>query len=518
MNNQQEPTVYVGITDHLDPELQAMLLAKYSRSYGTIINRLPTNAAEADKIKARLKETYQNYGHKSVGQLGTTTIFFEGVSILAAVAIEVSELFNGQESSTRYIPFDTQPAVGTDYPQVTHWQEVWRLFYRKALEETIAAVRLKYPYDESMDATKYANTTKARAFDICGGILPAGFTTSVGFTGTFDTLNDHISWMSCHPLQEVREIAHLAADALAEKYPNAGYSWDKCQQRSKHLLYNQEMLSDQHVESYYYREGSFEHDSIYGISNLTRLAQVMQYNNIDDANRLLQRRYPISDDIDHKGMLSRLTLTCNTWHRAPISPHGVSCHDFDLRNIGRRLQALNSANRKKYDRFPRSLSNALRFRAISAMDFRSYRDLHRHRNGNRPFPMLTMKNGPHAYYLDNLSFDLKSKFLSLWADQEQEFKKMVKDHDSVGRNSLQLAQQYAIPMAAIVPYYYECDLNQQLYLIELRTDKTVHQTLRIEQMAACEQLASILPKVKVHADMSENNFTLRRGAQTFIEK
>lgn len=513
-----KPTVLVGVTDHLDPELQAMLLAQYSRSYGSIVERAPSTPEKIEQVKSRMKQIYngdslaKNYGHKSVGQLGHTTIFFEGISMLAAIAIEVSELFNGQESSTRYIPYDNQPAVDAGNDLVCHWQGVWRLFYKSALEKTVLDLKQQYPQPEGSTATVYERTIKARAFDICGGLLPAGFTTCVGFTGSFDVLNDHLVWMAHHPLEELRTLARTAAAALLEKYPNAAFIWDKIRERGVHMLY-EGWHCDNHVEAYYYRRGSFEHETAYSVDTAARAMIMRQHLSHDEAVHQMTRHYPIVDQGWHQGRATDVTLACQYWDKPSFGSTAVAIDRF-----ADRLRTFGSELRKKYQAFPRPLSNALRFRLSSVMDFRSYRDVHRHRNGCRPLPLLSMELGPHFYYLDNLPFELRKRFTDLFHQQRQEFQEALDTRSTEAeRNQLRLEQQYAIPMATQVPYYYECDLNQLLYMIELRTDKTVHQTVRIEMMAALDQFQAIFPRVKVHADLTPNNFTLKRGTQTFAD-
>jgi hypothetical protein len=516
MNPTHLPIVMVGETDHLDPELQAMLLAKYSRSYGSILSKIPTTPEEAAKAKAAFKKTYngdslaKHYGHKSVGQLGHTTIFFEGVSMLAAVAIEVCELFNGQESSTRYIDYTNQPAINFGDADITHWQEVWRLLYRSALERTMADLMVQYPRAKDVNEAKYNNTIKARAFDICGGMLPAGFTTCVGFTGSFDVLNDHIAWMFSHPLAEVRDIGALAAEAMMEKYPEAAFSMDKLVARSNFMLYDG-AYSDSHIETYYYRRGSFEHDSIYSLDSTKRSVALRKQTPTYALTSLLGKRYPVVDDPTHAGRVSDLTLECQYWDKSSLATR-----DVVLEKLENRLCSFGAQTRNKYQSFPRMISNAIRFRANSVMDFRSYRDIHRHRNGYRPLPLLTMELGPHQYYLDNLNEELHQQFQSLFLKQQEAFRQArMETRSKEEANQLAVLQQYAIPMAAQVPYYYECDLNQVVYMTELRTDKTVHQTARIELMAAHDQLKHIFPRLQVHADLSASNFTLKRGEQTF---
>ena len=515
--------IFVGVTDHLDPELQAMILAKYSRSYASVMTRIPADEEDAKKVKAALRLVYINYGHRSVGQLGTTTIFFEGVSMLAALALTDSKLFNGQESSTRYIPYDEQPAIDMGESRVRHWQEVWRLFYKEALQDTIKKITAEYPVPEDETRAKHLNAIKARAFDICGGILPAGFTTSVGFCGTFDTLNDHLTWMIAHPLHEVRDLAEMAAQELALKYPNAAYSLEKLRERGMYRQYGDEPYSDLHISAYYFRKGGFAHDVMFlgrdGCASENVLQRFCYTSERDAVNDL---RYPVTDQEGNYGIPSNVQLSVQ------ICGHPPKVFSLGIEDYKEVLEAYGMKTRKKYECFPEAISSLFRFRITSKMDMRSYRDMHRHRNGSRPIPLLEMNDGLHPYYVENLSQEMADKFISLAYKQEQEIKAdypsgsdtvtlsdITEDELERASNFRKLNWQYAIPMAALVPYYYECDLNQLLYMLELRTDKTVHQSLRIEMMAVYERLKAMLPELQVHVDLSPNNFSLKRGGQTF---
>ena len=70
----------------VDAETQAMLGARYSRSTKgapTLIEEMFNR--DAGKF---MRENYQvGYGHKSIGDLGDTAIFIDGVSMLCAKAI-----------------------------------------------------------------------------------------------------------------------------------------------------------------------------------------------------------------------------------------------------------------------------------------------------------------------------------------------------------------------------------------------------------------------------------------------
>ena len=436
--------ILTGIIDHLDPEVQAMVIAKYSRDYGPIEDRIPSSKESVEEHKQKLGRFYVGYNHKSVGQLGVTTIFLEGVSQLAAKAIENHPLYNGQESSTRYINFSNQPMYSDDY-FISEWQEKWRAFYIKALPEVINKIRLEYPFknqfvqdfskgDNHLEESiqKYENTVKARAFDICRGLLPAGCTTNAAFQGTFDTINDHFGEMLYHPCKEMRDIAEEVLSSLAKKYPYAAIPMDKLRKRNEYV-----------TNEFFYQT--------------------------DFATNLKSQRYVLLEG-NSDGLL---------WKKHERAP---------------------------FQKLPRHQSNGLRVTMCGFLDFGSYRDLQRHRNGYLKMDILSPTKGFNMFYMSNLPSHL-----------QLELAKLVSDYSDFYHNDKTLSafdKQYCTPMGYDVGVEYNCDINQALYIMELRSAKTVHQTLRhlVQDWAKSFQQKT-LGIMKVHVDMDFDNFTLKRGEQ-----
>lgn len=439
--------IQVGITDHLDPEVQAMVLAMYSRSYGPVAERIPDSAESAEEHKKKLGRFYVNYGHKSVGQLGSTTVWLEGISQLAAKAIENHPLFNGQESSTRYIDYSDQPMINND-EGVAYWQEKFRAFYVKVMPLVVEKIKEEFPYDvqypgdateeqHNKNTTTWNNTVKARAFDICRGILPAGCTTNAGFVGTFDTLNDHFGEMLHHPCEEMRGIAFEVLCKMKDKYPYGTMEVEKLRERFSYVK-----------QSHFYQ----------GQSNLSS----------DELFFL---------DSEHSFMSEET-----------IAFMGV---------------------REKFQKVDRVTSSKVRMIYRNLLDFGSYRDLHRHRPGVIDMCVLDPTYGFHKFYINNLPEssqveldELLKEFLAWYNDESN----MVAYVD----------KQYAVPMGFVIPVSYSCDLNQAMYMMELRTGKTVHQTLRMFMQDWVYRFkGKVGDQVKIHADMDDDNFTLKRGTQTF---
>lgn len=451
--------ILVGVADNYPPDIQAMMMAKYSRSYASIEDRLPDSKESEEQHRENLARFYIGYGHKSVGQLGTTTIWLEGVSQLAAKAIENTPLYNGQESSTRYIDFANQPMVSSD-KEITYWQEQFRSFYVKAVPLVISKLKNDFPFDlncgeylekdnlneeeqkifyeaqRSKKLITWENTIKARSFDICRGLLPAGCTTNVAFSGTFDNINDHFGEMLFHPCQEMRDIASEVLKGLREKYPYASM----------------------------------------------------------DTEELTRRNSFVTDDFFYQDL-----------KEIPAEPQ-VCYIKTSLFKYDEKLK-----ERTKFSKINRLNASNTKFYFYGALDFGSFRDLHRHRNGIIGMPVFDVKNGFHDFYIDSLPSDLQTDLRGLIIDYE-------KWYDGATYLS-QFDKQYSTPMGFKVPIQYSCDINQALYILELRSGKTVHQTLRflIQEWVKCFKnvFEENSGEITIHADMDLDNFTLRRGNQTF---
>lgn len=204
----------------LSAEATAMLQALHSRSTGGINEHLKVLAERgADKF---MSTYYVGYGHKSIGDCGNAIVFIEGISMLAAKAIQDSKLYNGQEASTRYIDFAFQPFIdplGTTDSNVL--LENWRTFYLKAVTTMKGVLPDRYPQSSEEKESIYTKAIAARAFDICRGFLPAGAATNVAWTTTLRQFADRAAQLRHHPLPEVRDIALRLEDALIAVYPNS---------------------------------------------------------------------------------------------------------------------------------------------------------------------------------------------------------------------------------------------------------------------------------------------------------
>ena len=89
----------IFIYDEFNPEDTAMMQALYSRSAESVTEHV-AKVRQSGTGKF-MEKYYVGYGHASIADCGSTTIFIEGVSMLVAKAVQDWPLYSGQETSSR---------------------------------------------------------------------------------------------------------------------------------------------------------------------------------------------------------------------------------------------------------------------------------------------------------------------------------------------------------------------------------------------------------------------------------
>lgn len=201
-------------------EADAMLQALHSRSIGGVNSHLLKLAQKG--AKQFMDTYYVGYGDKSIGDCGTTTIFIEGVSMLVAKAVQDSQLYNGQESSTRYVDFSKQPFANPHgSPVGSRLLESLRSFHLDGLVIMKEELARRHPRQDDEDEKVWRKAINARAFDIMRAFLPAGAATNLAWHTELRQASDHLLRLRNHPLEEVRYVAQKIQDALDEMYPSS---------------------------------------------------------------------------------------------------------------------------------------------------------------------------------------------------------------------------------------------------------------------------------------------------------
>jgi len=210
----------------IDSEAEAMLQALHSRSTGGFENHL--KILEEKGAENFMSQFYVGYGHKSIGDCGSTTIFIEGVSMLAAKAIQDSKLYNGQEASTRYVDFSKQKFINPindkekkEYNIIENLLEKQRQFYLNILEPIKNHLKEQFPIEKDENEKIYNKAIAAKAFDIARGFLPSGASTNLAWHSNLRQIADKLLFLRNHPLKEVQNIANAIEKAIIKKHPNS---------------------------------------------------------------------------------------------------------------------------------------------------------------------------------------------------------------------------------------------------------------------------------------------------------
>ncbi|MDP2708706.1 MAG: FAD-dependent thymidylate synthase [bacterium] len=143
------------------------------------------------------------------------------------------------------------------------------------------------------------------------------------------------------------------------------------------------------------------------------------------------------------------------------------------------------------------------------LDYGSFRDIQRHRNGVCRMPLLTTGLGFNQWYLDQLPEDVKNQGLALIEKQKLDIKNL---------NASPELSQYYISLGFNMTCKVTYGLPAAVYVTELRSMKSVHPTLRQIAHKMYNGMREKFPNLKMYADLGEDDWDVRRGLQDIIKK
>lgn len=462
------------VIDDIGPENIAMVQALYSRSAESVEVHL-------EKVRksgsGKFFDNYVvNYNHKSIADCGATTVFIEDVSLLAAKAIQDNPLYSGQETSTRYIDMSKQrivDPVGT--PTSKAILNAWMTFYSENQDRVSGILVRRYPKRLNEKDDTYGRAIKARTFDVLRGFLPAGICTQLSWATNLRQAGDNLTRLTNHPTDEIREIGSQLGTMLNERYPSSGFG--------RHLA-GVSGVSDRDVKANEERaaweaqvgsEFTYSARLATGGMPMTSWAGARALTAVRENAMLTARETPFSN---------RYAEILRTRPRGCVLPHFM----MDL-------------GQYTFE-FP--------------LDFGSFRDIQRQRNGVCRMPLLDTSLGFEPWYLEQLGDPdngdvggLRDKAVELIC----ELQKAIGGLDASAAD-----KQYYTAIGFRVPCQVTYALPALLYVLELRSSKTVHPTLRKPTLQIIELMKKSHPDIAIWADTDPDDWTVRRGEQTITAK
>lgn len=224
-----------------DKSLRRILLDEFIQApesgFAAIVGGAGAGSAEqlvaVRQAEAFYERVLVGYGDDSVAELGGAHVACEGVSNIAAKALEDSRIgISPLEKSTRYVVFNRklagqyrylrEPAIMASPHAARYEQALDGLFetYSALLEPTTAAVQAHTPRDANTSERAYAGATRAKACDLLRGLLPMATLTNVGLFGNGRAFEYLITKLHASDLAELHGVADALQAALDALIPS----------------------------------------------------------------------------------------------------------------------------------------------------------------------------------------------------------------------------------------------------------------------------------------------------------
>lgn len=388
---------------------------------------------------------YVGYDHKSIGDTGSTTIFIEGVSMLVAKAIQDWSLYRGAEASTRYIDMRN---MGISDPIGSEASS-------RVLQRWLTF------YESSQDRLREHFYTR----------YPMG----------------------ANEKRDIYEKAIMARvfDTLRSFLPSGmrtNLSWhtDLRQAHDHLVLLRYHPLAE-----------------VRDVANQIHAALKEKY-----ASSFNHKEYP--DQEAYRKSTTEATTYFENPRIQPVSKSGASIArtNIDWETMWEECGEMIRSRPIKTE-LPRWMAEYGTITFDFLLDFGSFRDIQRHRNGICRMPLITTAYGFHEWYLQELSEDLRDEATKLIIDQIREIDEIDASLED---------KQYLIPMGFLVAGRVTYGLPAILYTVELRSGALVHPTLRELAHTMHGQLEELFPGLVLHSDLSPSKWDIRRGLQDIVSK
>jgi len=167
---------------------------------------------------------------------------------------------------------------------------------------------------------------------------------------------------------------------------------------------------------------------------------------------------------------------------------------------------------------PWRLESYGRYNFLFLLDFGSFRDLQRHRNGVCQIPLIDGQFGMNPWYMEQLTEHLSAADAAqLQQDIAAQFA-AIAALPTHGIATTPALNQYFYPMGVQVLVHTTYSVNETVYIGELRSGKTVHPSLRPVAQKMLEILEHDLPGAALYGDRDEDSWSAKRGEQTISSK
>lgn len=229
----------VFVLTDLPEVVKGAMFARYSRYAGSLkdlfVEEFAGDLNEGDpasRAASLYERVFDQYGDDSVAQLGGAHVALEHVSNLATKRLEWGRLAAYLEQSTRYLAFDSKvdgryryyrdPDIMASRHAVAYERELDAIFatYSALVPQVLTWVQRRWPQDAQTSNFVYRNATKAKAFDLLRGLLPAATTVNMGMFASGQSYEQLLLRLRADELAESRHIADRMLTELRKVIPS----------------------------------------------------------------------------------------------------------------------------------------------------------------------------------------------------------------------------------------------------------------------------------------------------------
>jgi thymidylate synthase ThyX len=474
--------------ENLPEVVRGALFSRYSRTEKSLRRVLLDEFLDAPEAAEDFyARVLVGYGDDSVAELAGAHLAVERVSNLAAKALEDSRIgISPLEKSTRYVRFDRPGPDGR--PPYHRGPELDHPAYEPALDALFATytamvtplferVRVEHPMEPGETERAWKSATRARAFDLLRGLLPAATLTNLGLYGNGRAFEYLLTKLAASDLPECRELAVEMHRELSEVIP----------------AFVRRALDDRYGQP----------AAAYLAAARGRLAALAPRGqppvNEGPAVRL----------VDFEAGAERQVAAAALFPHSALPLGELQGRDLDVDAV---LDAMLAGRENRRHRAPRALEHAHYTFEITA-NFGAYRDLQRHR-------MLTQER---QRLTTALGYDVPPDLerYGKAGDFRRAVEQAADAHRALAAALGEDLAQYAVPFAFRLRWYFRASLREVYHLCELRTGAQGHPDYRHVAQEMFRRVEEVHPRLTRYArfvDMSPTGELERRASEQRIDR
>jgi thymidylate synthase ThyX len=459
--------------------VKGALFARYSRYPGTL-RRLyleefaadapdagrPFEGDEGERAARLYRNVFLGYGDDSIAQVGGAHIAAEWVSNVLTKVLQRGRLAAYLEQSTRYIPYD-KPMPGGGYRYYSDedlgaefrasMDEIFSI-YSESLETVQAWAAERWPRGEQEPERAWQSSIRAKALDLCRGLLPAATLSHVGIFASGQAYEQMLLRMLASPLPEAREFATMILEQLKLVMPSFVARVDVPERGGEWVSYLEGRREA--TEHWVQRLGLDRRSSADAPS--------VELTHVDGTEEdLLASSLFESAGASESEIRERLRVL-------PPDEQAEAIAELAGERANRRHR-------------PGRGWEAVRYRFEIVSDYGAFRDLQRHR-------MLTcqwQRLGP------DLGAGVPGEVVEAGAGDgyERALERSRAEFERLEAGGLPDAAPYALCLGYRIRYVLDLNAREAMHLIELRSGREGHPTYRAVAQAMHERIAAVHPAI-----------------------